>query len=87
MVYRSEDREETAEALVAFIAKWKTPYPRVAQSLADNQYLLTFSDFSASIWPSIYLMNLIDSFNKEIKKYSRCKAQFSIEEASWIRDK
>ncbi|AQQ53178.1 IS256 family transposase [Planococcus lenghuensis] len=80
-VYRSEDREKAADALAAFIAKWKTAYPRVTRSLADNGHLLTFYDFPAAIWPSIYSTNLIESFNKEIKKYSRRKEQFPNEDS------
>jgi putative transposase len=37
--------------------------------------------FPESIWRSIYSTNLIESFNKQIKKYTERKEQFPHEEA------
>ncbi len=48
-------------------------YPKVMQSLIKNQDLLTFYEFPPGIRRSIYSTNLIESFNKQIKKYSRRK--------------
>ncbi|MBF2345356.1 IS256 family transposase [Listeria seeligeri] len=56
-------------------------YPKVTQSLIENQNLLTFYEFPTSIRRSIYSTNLIESFNKQIKKYSRRKEQFQNEES------
>ena len=47
----------------------------------ENPYLLTFYQFPKAIWRSIYSTNLIESFNKQIKKYSRRKEQFQNEES------
>ncbi|WP_193751971.1 transposase, partial [Oceanobacillus picturae] len=47
----------------------------------DNQDLFTFYDFPKSIRKSIYSTNLIESFNKKIKKYSKRKEQFPNEES------
>ena len=44
-------------------------------------YLLTFYDFPLAIRKSIYSTNLIESFNKQIKKYSHRKEQFQNEES------
>ncbi|BDP87958.1 hypothetical protein EfmAA818_15540 [Enterococcus faecium] len=62
------------------IEKWKKNYPKVTQSLIENQDLLTFYDFPPSIRRTIYSTNLIESFNKQIKRYSRRKEQFQNEE-------
>jgi len=49
--------------------------------LLNNSYLFTFYSFPKSIWRSIYSTNLIESFNKQIKKYSKRKEQFPNEES------
>src|SRR5688500_19557536 len=56
------------------------PYPRVIDSVMNNEQLLTFYDFPASIRRSIYSTNLIESFNKEIKRYVKRKEQFPNED-------
>ncbi|MBE1556959.1 transposase-like protein [Filibacter limicola] len=61
--------------------KWKKSYPKVAKSLATNDHLLTFYSFPKSIWRSIYSTNLIESLNKQIKKYTKRKEQFPNEES------
>ena len=42
---------------------------------------LTFYDFPLAIRKTIYSTNLIESFNKQIKKYSHRKEQFQNEES------
>ncbi|KOY80450.1 transposase, partial [Lysinibacillus macroides] len=56
-------------------------YKKVAQGLLENPYLLTFYGFPKAIWRSIYSTNLIESFNKQIKKYTKRKEQFPNEES------
>src|SRR5690606_8558644 len=74
-VYRAESREQGEEALKAFVEKWKSTYPKVTKSLEANPFIFTFYDFAKSIWRSIYSTNLIESFNKKVKKYSKRKEQ------------
>ncbi|EGQ18237.1 mutator family transposase [Sporosarcina newyorkensis 2681] len=80
-VYRADSQEGGQEALDDFCKKWKKAYPKLTKSLAENPYLLTFYRFPQSIWRSIYSTNLIESFNKQIKKYTKRKEQFPNEEA------
>lgn len=80
-VYRSDDLVEGQEALKTFRKKWETSYPKVVKPLIDNPYLFTFYSFPKEIRRSIYSTNLIESFNKKIKKYSRRKEQFPGEES------
>ena len=64
------------------VTKWKQAYPKVTKSL--HRKLLIYSRFIAfpkSIWRSIYSTNLIESFNKQIKKYRKRKEQFPNEES------
>ncbi|WP_211652904.1 IS256 family transposase [Planococcus alpniumensis] len=80
-VYRAENQELGEKALKAFVDKWKTAYPKVAKSLEANPYIFTFYSFPKSIWRSIYSTNLIESFNKNVKKYSKRKEQFPNEDS------
>ena len=80
-VYQANSKEEANTFLYGMIEKWKKNYPKVTQSLIENQDLLTFYDFPPSIRRTIYSTNLIESFNKQIKRYSRRKEQFQNEES------
>ncbi|RBS52689.1 transposase, partial [Enterococcus faecium] len=80
-VYQANSKEEANTFLSGMIEKWKKNYPKVTQSLIENQDLLTFYDFPPSIRRTIYSTNLIESFNKQIKRYSRRKEQFQNEES------
>jgi putative transposase len=80
-VYRAESAEDGQEALNVFCSKWQSTYPKVTKPLSENPYIFTFYSFLKSIWRSIYSTNLIESFNKQIKKYTKRKEQFPNEEA------
>ncbi|MBP1082997.1 transposase-like protein [Bacillus capparidis] len=80
-IYRAESAEAGREALKEFCTKWQSAYPKVTKSLSENHYIFTFYSFPKSIWKSIYSTNLIESFNKQIKKYTKRKEQFPNEEA------
>ena len=80
-VYRADDEESGREAFQAFCDKWTSKYPKVTSSLQGNPYIFTFFSFPRSIWRSIYSTNLIESFNKQIKKYTKRKEQFPHEAA------
>lgn len=80
-VYRAESAEEGQQALEAFCSKWQAVYPKVTKTLAENPHIFTFYSFPKSIRRSLYSTNLIESFNKQIKKYTKRKEQFPNEEA------
>jgi len=80
-VYQAKDREEALEALKRMQSKWEKSYPRVMESVMNNEQILIFHDFPPSIRRSIYSTNLIEAFNKEIKRYVKCKEQFPNEES------
>ena len=62
------------------IRKWKKQYPRVVNLLL-NPALLTFYNFPHAIRRTIYSTNLIEGFNKQLKRYTRRKEQFPNEES------
>lgn len=75
-LYRADDKTAAEKALDTFMNTWQKRYPKVTQSLKDHSDLFTFYDFPKAIWRSIYSTNLIESFNKRIKRYSKRKEQF-----------
>lgn len=80
-IYKAANKEAGQLALKDFYSKWQKAYPKVVKTLQDNAYLLTFYGFPKAIWRSIYSTNLIESFNKKIKKYTKRKEQFPNEES------
>jgi transposase-like protein len=80
-VYLSDGEEAGKAVLEAFCTKWGTAYPKVTKFLKENPHIFTFYRFPKSIWKSIYSTNLIESFNKQIKKYINPKEQFPHEHA------
>lgn len=81
MIYRAENLEMTVQALEDFIAEWKPKYKKIMESLENADNLLTLYQFPYQIWHSIYSTNLIESFNKEIKRQTKKKVLFPNEEA------
>ena len=73
------NKETAEEALKAFKAKWKVRYPKVIDALDNNRNLLTFYDFPEEIWSSIYTTNMIESYNKQLKRSFKKKEQFPTE--------
>lgn len=80
-IHQATDAESAQTALQTFCDKWGKSYKKVTQGLLENPYLLTFYQFPKDIWRSIYSTNLIESFNKQIKKYTKRKEQFPNEES------
>jgi len=81
LIHQADDAASGQAALDAFCDKWKKSYSKVIKNLRENDYLLTFYSFPKAIWRSIYSTNLIESFNKQIKKYTKRKEQFPNEES------
>lgn len=80
-VYTSKTLEEAKNQLESFLEKWKKQYPKVAESLIENHHLFTFYEFPKEVRPSIYTTNLIEGFNKQVKKKVKQKEQFCTEES------
>lgn len=82
LVYNSDDAEAAQSELKSFIAKWGKKYPRVAKSLENNSNLFTFYLYPASVRRSIYTTNLIEGYNKQLKRKIKAKEQFPNEQAA-----
>ncbi|MDT6659242.1 IS256 family transposase [Enterococcus faecium] len=80
LVYQASSKEEANNQIRFMIDKWKKQYPRVVKLLL-NPALLTFYNFPHAIRRTIYSTNLIEGFNKQLKRYTRRKEQFPNEES------
>ncbi|EME8228893.1 IS256 family transposase, partial [Enterococcus faecium] len=80
LVYQASSKEEANNQIRFMIDKWRKQYPRVVKLLM-NPAILTFYNFPPSIRRTIYSTNLIEGFNKQLKKYTKRKEQFPNEES------
>lgn len=76
-IYQSENKENALQKLSQFQDKWQKKYKNIIEGIERCQpYLLTFYDFPVSIHHSIYTTNIIEGFNKQIKRMTKHKEQF-----------
>jgi len=75
-VYRSETLEEALARFEEFKDRWKDRYPKVISVLEENDNLFTYYEFPKQIRASIYTTNMIESYNKQLKRKFKAKEQF-----------
>lgn len=75
-VYSAREKEEAEKQLIAFKTTWKKKYPKVVESMDRNEYMLTFYDYPESVRSSLYTTNMIESYNKQLKRKFKTKEQF-----------
>ncbi len=77
-VYTKPTLEEALEQLEIFKQSWKK-YGKVLDIFKDTEHLFTYYQFPASVRKSIYVTNLIESYNKQLKRSFKKKEQFPTE--------
>jgi putative transposase len=80
-IYTEKDKEHAEAALEAFVSTWGSVYPKVTGILEGNPSLLTFYAYPETIRKSIYTTNLMENFNKHLKRFTKRKEQFPNEES------
>ena len=80
-VYTAETRDDAISALHDFFDRYHRIYPKVIDILNDLEDLFTYYAFPKAIQRSIYTTNLIENFNKNLKRGTKAKEQFPNEEA------
>lgn len=76
-VYESDTKQLAESRLNEFKEKWSKHYRNIITSLNNAEpYLLAFYDFPKSVRHSIYTTNIIEGFNKQIKRMTKHKEQF-----------
>lgn len=80
-VYSAASRDSAVDALYEFMKKYQTIYPKAIDVLNDLDNLFTFYAFPEKIQRSIYTTNLIENFNKNLKRGTKRKEQFPNEDS------
>ena len=75
-LYTANTTQLDEEALYNFLETWSSQYPKIMNTLSDITDLFTFLDFSEFIRSSIYSNNLIEDWNKHLKRRISHKEQF-----------
>ena len=78
---KQRDKASGESAMAAFVAKWKSRYPKLKVWSEKAENVLTFYDFPEGLRRLIYTNNRIESFNKQIKRLVKKQIQFVTEEA------
>ena len=79
-IRKAKDLPAARQKLNNFIEHWKKRYKRV-EKLAELSGFFTFYDFPEAIRSTIYTTNVIESFNKQLKRQIDKKEQFPNEDA------
>lgn len=80
-VYRASDSASATDNLYDFMEKYHKIYPKAVDVLNNLESLFTFYSFPANIQSSIYTTNLIENFNKNLKRGTKRKEQFPNEDS------
>jgi len=80
-VYTANSKESALDCLYDFMEKYQKLYPKAVDVLNDLDNLFTFYAFPEKIRRSIYTTNLIENFNKNLKRGTKQKEQFPNEES------
>ena len=78
---RQRDKASGESAMAAFVAKWKSKYPKLKVWSEKAESVLTFYEFPEGLRRLVYTNNRIESFNKQIKRLVKKQIQFVTEEA------
>lgn len=77
-VHRATNRQEAELKLNDFANNWHQTYPKLIKNLLKMPNLLTFLDFPPAIRGSLYSTNLIENFNKHLKRNTNHKEQLKL---------
>lgn len=82
-ITHASDALAARAAYDAFVKKWSTLCPAVAQSLEEaGLELLTFYDFPKPMWKSIRTTNTLENLNREFRRRTKTQASFGTETAA-----
>ncbi len=81
LIHQATNMEAAKRSLAGFIECWEKRYPRITNKLKRQPNLLTCFNFPTAIRASIYSTNLIESFNKKLKRQTKKREQFPNEES------
>lgn len=73
--------EAAKRSLEGFIECWEKRYPRITNKLKHQFNLSTYFNFPTAIRANISSTNLIESFNKKLKRQTKKREQIPNEES------
>ena len=80
-VYNAASLASAKNELYNFLSKYQSIYPKIIFLLSDITSLFTFYEFPMEIRKSIYTTNIIENFNKNLKRNTNRKEQFPNEDS------
>ena len=77
-VYQAPDIKTAEDNLLILEEKWGKIYPQAVGTWTNNwTNISTFFDYSESIRKIIYTTNAIESYHRNIRKFTKTKAAFT----------
>ena len=81
-VYQAPDLKTAEDNLLALEEKWGKIYPQSVATWTNNwQHVATYFDYSPAIRRMIYTTNTIESYHRNIRKFTKTKAAFTSDNA------
>ncbi|KNZ43462.1 IS256 family transposase [Acetobacterium bakii] len=81
-VYTASTEETALYELDAFEEKWHAKYPKIAVSWRDNwAHLATYFKYPQEVRTLIYTTNLIERFNRQMRKVTKSKVVFPTDDS------
>ena len=80
-VYQAQTEHQAQLLLEKFMNDISNKYPKVIQLIQRTDHLFTFLNYPKSIQRSIYSTNIVEGYNKQLKKQTKRKEQFPNEES------
>ena len=80
-IYSSTIEEAATKALASFLETCPRKFPRLQGMLSNVTNLFTFLQCPESIQRSLYSTNIIENFNKHLKRYTNQKEHFPTEDS------
>ena len=81
-VYAAVDENAALNALEVFSERWDKKYPKISISWKDNwPNLSTYFKYPQEVRRLIYTTNAIEGFNRQLRKVTKAKAVFPIDDS------
>ena len=81
-VYQAPNLQMAEDNLLVLEQKWGHIYPQAVGTWVNNwQNIATYFDYSVSIRKIIYTTNTIESYHRNIRKFTKTKAAFTSDNA------
>lgn len=80
-VYQAQTEHQAQLLLGKFMNDISNKYPKVIQLIQRTDHLFTFLNYPKSIQRSIYSTNIVEGYNKQLKKQTKRKEQFPNEDS------